>query len=51
MLGGLIRFVIAIAIFALGAFCVTEGLLWSDRPSINFVVAGLTIARQDGTYF
>jgi hypothetical protein len=43
MLSGVILFVIAIGIIALGAYCVIDGLLWSDRPSVNFVVVGLTI--------
>jgi hypothetical protein len=42
MLGGVILFVIAIAIIAVGVYCVVDALLWSDRP-INFIIAGLTI--------
>jgi hypothetical protein len=48
MLGGVILFVIAIAIIALGVYCVVDALLWSDRP-INFVIAGLTIGTL-GSY-
>jgi hypothetical protein len=42
MLDGIVLFVIAFAIIALGAYCIVDGLLWSDRP-INFVIAGLIL--------
>jgi hypothetical protein len=43
MLSRVILFVVAIGIIALGAYCAIDGLLWSDRPSVNSVVVGPTI--------
>jgi hypothetical protein len=42
MHGRIILFVIAIATIALGAYCIVDALLWSDRP-INFIIAGLIL--------
>jgi hypothetical protein len=45
MLGEIILFVIAIAIIALGVYCIVDALLWSDRP-INFIIAGLILGTM-----